>query len=265
MLKTILEDLITHSSDKKQIMGTLDSIYNDIVHTYAEVEEKNHSSNSHHTHTHSHSNHSSVEKRNKSIGNNGYSNGYKNNSNNSNVNSKNNVDNNNFHILRELQKDNEDFKARFNSYEAKNEKIAYENFELKKQLIEQNNMMLNLQKEMIEIKSLLINKPKATIPQTNNPNTNSNSNYSEKNSAKNSDKDSSNKQCFLNLPVKKSTKKVIQVENKHVNVKIEDKIQLITSPINTDLLTTTEEKEGMDIRNNGNNIYNNIRSKYYFK
>ncbi len=118
-------------------MGTLDTIYNDVVHTYTAIEEtknsphlkdklaqakKNHQSN--------HSKHSS---------------------NNSNT----QFENSTLVLLQELKRDNETFKQKFCTIENTNERLLEDNMELQKQLIEQNSLMLTLQREMLEMKKLI--------------------------------------------------------------------------------------------------------------
>ena len=238
MLKKILEDLITTSSDKKGIMGTLDNIYHDIVNTYAEVEEKNHS-----------------YEKNKTIkvG--------------KNDNKVHEVNFDTFSILQEIKKDNESLKKKFSTYESNNKKILNENAELKRQLLEQNNNMLSLKKEMGELKGLILSSINSNSA-IHNTNISNKPKTNQQQSAPNSEKslDNNTKTSFLNMPVKFSGKRsatkthLVEKETNQIFNK-EEKSKQQNSPISTDLLTTVEEQVGADNKNNGNSPF----YEFYFR
>jgi len=239
MLKKILEDLITTSSDKNGIMGTLDNIYHDIVDTYAEVEEKNHS-----------------YEKNKTV---------KVGKNHDNKVHEVNFDT--FTILQEIKKDNESLKKKFSTYESNNKKILNENAELKRQLLEQNNNMLSLKKEMGELKGLILSSINSNSS-IHNTNISNKPKANQQKSAPNSEKSLNNitKTSFLNMPVKFSGKKSatkinhVEKETNHIFNK-EEKSKQQNSPISTDLLTTVEEQVGADNKNNGNSPF----YEFYFR
>lgn len=66
----------------------------------------------------------------------------------------------NFHpsnnIINDLKKDNEYVKAKLASYEQTNEQIKNDNKELKKQILEQSNVMISLQKDMQDLRNFLM-------------------------------------------------------------------------------------------------------------
>lgn len=163
----MLEDLITHSSNKKRIMGQLDNIYKDIVNNFGEEPQENLYEEEHHYQQDSRG-HSSLSKENKTSQSgqgqfpkkiekiNIHTSTIANKSpgKRGSIDSDGTIQNNK--LIINLQRDNEWIKSKISNFEALNDKLLTENTELKKQIIEQNNMMLNLQRDMNDIKNLVI-------------------------------------------------------------------------------------------------------------
>jgi hypothetical protein len=229
LLKQILEDLISTSSDKKQIMGTLDTIYNDIVHTYTDGSERD--DNNYRQRQEKDINLKTTKKPTHS------------------TDQKSSENTANTLLLQEIKKDNETFKLRLNSYEIKNDNVASENQDLKKQLIEQNNSMIAIQREMIDLRSFVINMKQQPSSSTQ-PSLEREKEKVEKERL--TEITTNFKQTSLNMPVKKITsgKNVstkVPILNKEKDRKlniIEEKsssIQQQSSPISADLVTTEEK------------------------